>query len=120
MSRSSDRSQLDLFDDRNDHDFSANQATEDPIMLNRRTVFVAAALAAPASSAPLGGALADPGACATDQSAANAALLERYVIAVNSNNAALRREVFAEPYLQHGAITGLRTDFPYVHLTIED
>jgi predicted ester cyclase len=90
-------------------------------MLNRRTVLAAAALAAPASFAPLGGpALADASACATDQSATNAALLERYAAAVNGNDAALLREVFAETYLQHGGIKGLRNVFPDLHLTVED
>jgi predicted ester cyclase len=90
-------------------------------MLNCRTVLAAAALAAPASFAPLGGpVLAGANACATDQSAANAALLERYAAAVNGNDAALLREVFAEPYLQHGGIKGLRNVFPDLHLTVED
>ena len=89
-------------------------------MLNRRTVFAAAAFAAPATFALLRPASADAGACATDQSAANATLLERYVAAVNDNDAALRRQIFAEPYIQHGGIKGLRDIFPDLHLTVED
>jgi predicted ester cyclase len=89
-------------------------------MLNRRTVFAAAAFAAPATFALLRPALADSGACATDQSVANAALFERYVAAVNDNDDALRRQVFAEPYIQHGGIKGLRDIFPDLHLTVED
>jgi predicted ester cyclase len=88
--------------------------------LNRRTVFAAAALAAPATVLLFRPALADAGACTTDQSAANAALFERYVAAVNDNDDALRRQVFAEPYIQHGGIKGLRNIFPDLHLTVED
>jgi predicted ester cyclase len=89
-------------------------------MLNRRTVFAATAFAVPATFALLRPALADTGACATDKSAANAALLERYVAAVNGNDAALRRQVFAEPYIQHGGIKALRDIFPDINLTVED
>jgi predicted ester cyclase len=89
-------------------------------MLNRRTVLAATAFATPATFALLRPALADAGACATDQSTANAALFERYVAAVNDNDAALRRQVFAEPYIQHGGIKGLRSIFPDIHLTVED
>jgi predicted ester cyclase len=89
-------------------------------MLSRRTAFAAAAFGAPATFALLRPALADAGACATDQSAANATLLERYVAAVNGNDAAALREIFAEPYLQHGGIKGLRNIFPDLHLTVED
>jgi predicted ester cyclase len=89
-------------------------------MLNRRTVFATAAFAAPATFALLRPALADADACATGQSAANAALLERYIAAVNDNDGALRRQVFAEPYIQHGGIKGLRAIFPDLHLTVED
>jgi hypothetical protein len=39
-------------------------------------------------------------------------LLERYVAAVNGNDVALLREVFAEPYIQHGGIKGSRNIFP--------
>jgi hypothetical protein len=40
-------------------------------------------------------------------------LLERYVAAVNGNYVvALLREVFAEPYIQHGGIKGSRNIFP--------
>jgi predicted ester cyclase len=83
-------------------------------------VFAAAALAAPATVLLFRPALADAGACTTDQSAANAALFERYVAAVNDNDDALRRQVFAEPYIQHGGIKGLRNIFPDLHLTVED
>jgi len=89
-------------------------------MLNRRTVFAAAAFAAPAIFAQVHPALADAGACSADQLAANAALLERYIAAVNGNDDALRRQVFAEPYIQHGGIKGLRDIFPDLHLTVED
>src|SRR6266704_921332 len=86
-------------------------------MLNRRTVFPAAAPATFALSRP---AFADTGACTTDQSAPNAALLERYVAAVNDNDTAPLRQVFAEPYIQRGGIKGLRDIFPDLHLTGED
>jgi predicted ester cyclase len=89
-------------------------------MLNRRTIFAVAALGAPATFTLSRPALADAGACATDQLAANVALLERYVAAVNGNDAALLRQVLAEPYIQHGGIKGLRNIFPDLHLTVED
>ena len=89
-------------------------------MLSRRTAFAAAAFGAPATFALLRPVLAEAGACATDQSAANAIIFDRYVAAVNSNDAALRCEIFAEPYIQHGGIKGLRDIFPDLHLTVED
>jgi predicted ester cyclase len=94
--------------------------TKETYMLSRRTALAAAAFGAPAAFGLLRPALAESGACATDQSAANATLLERYVAAVNGNDAALRRQVFAEPYIQHGGIKGLRDIFPDLHLTVED
>jgi len=39
---------------------------------------------------------------------------------VNGNDAAALREIFAEPYIQHGGIKGLRNIFQDVHLTVED
>ena len=84
-------------------------------MLSRRTAFAAAAFGAPATFGLLRPALADAGACTTDQSVANAALFERYVAAVNDNDDSLRRQVFAEPYIQHGGIKGLRNIFPDLH-----
>lgn len=92
----------------------------DPPMPSRRTAFAAAAFGVPAAFALWRYALADDGACATNQSATNATLLERYVAAVNGNDDALRREIFAEPYIQHGGIKGLRNIFPDLHLTVED
>jgi predicted ester cyclase len=89
-------------------------------MLSRRTAIAATAFGVPATFALLRPALADAGACATDQSAADAALLERYVAAVNGNDTALRRDIFAEPYIQHGGIKGFRTIFSDLHLTVED
>jgi predicted ester cyclase len=89
-------------------------------MLSRRTAFAAAVFGAPAAFELLRPALADAGACTTDQSAANATLLERYVVAVNGNDAAALREIFTEPYIQHGGIKGLRNIFPDLHLTVED
>lgn len=89
-------------------------------MLSRRTAIAATAFGVPAAFALLRPALADAGACATNQSAADAALLERYVAAVNGNDTALRRDIFAEPYIQHGGIKGFRTIFPDLHLTVED
>ena len=89
-------------------------------MLSRRTAFAAAAIGAPATLALLRPVLAEPGACDPDQSAANAIILERYVAAVNGDDPALRREVFTEPYIQHGGIKGLRNIFPDIHVTVED
>lgn len=89
-------------------------------MLNRRTVFAAAAFTVPATLALSHPALADVGACATDQSGANAALLERYVAAVNGGDNTLLRQLLADPYIQHGGIKGLRNIFPDIHLTVED
>jgi predicted ester cyclase len=89
-------------------------------MLSRRTALTAAALGAPVTLAVLRPALAEAAACADDQSAANAAVLERYVAAVNGTDAAARRDIFAEPYIQHGGIKGLRNIFPDIHLTVED
>jgi predicted ester cyclase len=89
-------------------------------MLSRRTAFAAAAFGAPATFGLLRPALADAGACTTDQSAANANLFERYVAAVNGNDAGALRELFAEPYIQHGGIKGFRNIFPDLHLTVED
>jgi predicted ester cyclase len=89
-------------------------------MLSRRTAFAAAALGAPATFALVRPVVAETGTCATDQSAANAVVLERYVAAVNGTDDALRRAIFAEPYIQHGGLKGLREIFPDIHLTVED
>ena len=89
-------------------------------MLTRRTAFALPAFGASATFALLRPVLAAAGDCATDQSAANAIIFERYVAAVNGNDAAALREIFAEPYIQHGGIKGLRDIFPDLHLTVED
>lgn len=89
-------------------------------MLNRRNVFAAAAFTVPATLALSHRAFAEAGACATDQSGANAALLERYVAAVNGGDNTLLRQLLADPYIQHGGIKGLRNIFPDIHLTVED
>jgi len=69
-------------------------------MLHRRTVFAAAAFAAPALFATWRPTPADAGACATDQTAANAALLERYVAAVNAHDTSSFANIFTDAYLQ--------------------
>ena len=101
-------------------------------MLNRRTVFAAAAFAAPATFVLLRPALADAGACATDQSAANAALLERYVAAANAHDTSSFGDIFTDTYLQRSGRSppGLAaqienaqrffTALPDLHLVIED
>jgi predicted ester cyclase len=101
-------------------------------MLNRRTVFAAAALAVPATFALWRPARADAGACATDQSAANAALLERYVAAANAHDTSSFASIFTDTYLQRSGRSPpglaaqienarrLFTALPDLHLAIED
>jgi predicted ester cyclase len=99
-------------------------------MPTRRTMLGAIALTAPSLMGPTligptligsaGMARADPAACANDQTAASAALLDRYVAAVNSNDAAARRQIVAADYIQHGGIKGFREAPPDLHLTVDD
>ena len=89
-------------------------------MLSRRTAFAAAAFGASATFALRPILAAEAGACGNDQSAANAILFERYIAAVNGTDSAARREIFAEPYIQHGGIKGLRDIFPDIHVSVED
>jgi SnoaL-like polyketide cyclase len=89
-------------------------------VLSRRTAFAAAAFGAPATFALRPILAAEAGACGNDQSAANAILLARYIAAVNGTDSAARREIFAEPYIQHGGIKGLRDIFPDIHVSVED
>jgi predicted ester cyclase len=101
-------------------------------MLNRRTVFAAAALAAPATFALWRPTPADAEACATDKTAANAALLERYVAAVNAHDTRSFANIFTDTYLQRSGRSPpglaaqienaqrLFTALPDLHLAIED
>jgi len=101
-------------------------------MLHRRTVFAAAAVAAPALFATWRPTPAHAGACATDQTAANAALLERYVAAVNAHDTSSFANIFTDAYLQRSGRSppGLAaqienaqrffTALPDLHLVIED
>ena len=90
-------------------------------MPSRRMAFAAAAaFGASSALALLPPRRAEAAACESDRSAANAALLERYVAAVNGSDPAARRDIFAEPYIQHGGIKGLRDVFSDIHVTVED
>jgi predicted ester cyclase len=79
-------------------------------MLDRRALLMSAAIAGPTLTAMK--ANAQSVACAPDNVAANAALLDRYVAAVNAGDPAALRALFAQPYTQHG--------FPDLRVTIED
>jgi predicted ester cyclase len=75
---------------------------------------------------------ADAEACATDQTAANATLLERYVAAVNAHDTSSFASIFTDAYLQRSGRSppGLAaqienaqrffTALPNLHLVIED
>jgi hypothetical protein len=88
-------------------------------MLDRRALLVTAAVTSSAATCAQS-ALAQTSGCQNDQVAANAALFDRYVTAVNSADGAGARGLFADPYVQHGGIKGLRDIFPDIHLTVED
>ena len=87
-------------------------------MLNRRALLILTAIATPAllptkvSSQQLG--------CSPESIAANAALLDRYVAAVNAGDTAALQALFARPYAQHGGLKGGREAFPDLRVTIED
>lgn len=87
-------------------------------MLDRRALLISAAFAGPAFAAVK--AHAQSGACALDNIAANAALLDRYVAAVNAGDIAALQALFAKPYTQHGGLKGAREAFPDLRVTVED
>ena len=87
-------------------------------MLDRRALLMSAAIAGPALT-PMK-ANAQSGACAPENLAANAALLDRYVAAVNAGDTAALQALFAKPYTQHGGLKGAREAFPDWHVTVED
>ena len=101
-------------------------------MLNRRSMFAAAALAAPATLAIWRPTPADADACTSDNAAANAALLERYVAAVNAHDTSSFAGIFTDGYLQRSGRSppGLAaqienaqrffTALPDLHLVVED
>jgi predicted ester cyclase len=87
-------------------------------MFNRRALLMSAAVAAPALL-PIN-ASADQLGCSPESIAANAALFDRYVAAVNAGDVAALQALFAKPYLQHGGLKGTRDAFPDWHITVED
>ena len=87
-------------------------------MLDRRALLVSAAIAVPMLTAME--ANAQSGVCAPDNVAASAALLDRYVAAVNAGDTAALQALFAKPYTQHGGLKGAREAFPDWHVTVED
>jgi len=87
-------------------------------MLDRRALLVSAAIAVPMLTAME--ANAQSGACAPDNVAANAALLDRYVAAVNAGGTAALQALFAKPYTQHGGLKGAREAFPDLRVAVED
>ncbi|HUA50738.1 MAG TPA: ester cyclase [Candidatus Sulfotelmatobacter sp.] len=87
-------------------------------MPTRRTMLAAVALSAPALIGSAGMSRATAGAC--DHTTATAALLDRYVAAVNANDAAALARLFATGYIQHGGIKGVRDALPDLHLTVDD
>jgi hypothetical protein len=89
-------------------------------MLDRRALLLTAAVTGSAATCAQSAALAQTSGCQNDQVAANAALFDRYVAAVNSADGPGPRGLFADPYIQHGGIKGLRDIFPDIHLTVED
>ena len=87
-------------------------------MLGRRALLMSAAIAGPALTAIK--ASAQSGACVPENVAPNAALLDRYVAAVNAGDTAALQALFAKPYTQHGGLKGGREAFPDLHVTVED
>ena len=87
-------------------------------MLDRRALLMSVAIAGPALTAVK--ANAQSGACAPENGAANTALLDRYVAAVNAGDTAALQALFAKPYTQHGGLKGGREAFPDLHVTVED
>jgi hypothetical protein len=87
-------------------------------MIERRAFLMSAAIAGQALTAMK--ANAQSGACAPENVAANAALLNRYVSAVNAGDTAALQALFAKPYTQHGGLKGGREAFPDLRVTVED
>jgi predicted ester cyclase len=87
-------------------------------MFDRRALLMSAAIAAPALLP--GNADADQPSCSPEGVAANAALFDRYVAAVNAGDTVALQALFAKPYVQHGGLKGAREAFPDWHLTVED
>jgi|SRR6516164_5757189 predicted SnoaL-like aldol condensation-catalyzing enzyme len=87
-------------------------------MLDRRALLMSVAISAPAlvprnvDAEQLG--------CAPESIAASAALLDRYVAAVNAGDTAALQVLFAKPYAQHGGLKGGREAFPDLRVTVED
>jgi predicted ester cyclase len=50
----------------------------------------------------------------------NAALLDRYVDAVNANDRGTLAQLFAAQYVQHGGIKGIRDALPDLRLVVHD
>jgi predicted ester cyclase len=87
-------------------------------MLDRRALLMSATIAAPALLP--GKVRADQPGCSPESIEANAALLDRYVAAVNAGDTAALQALFAKPYTQHGGLKGGREAFPDLHVTVED
>jgi predicted ester cyclase len=87
-------------------------------MLDRRALLISGAIAAPALLPSKAG--ADQLGCSPESSVANAALLDRYVAAVNAADTAALQALFAKPYAQHGGLKGGREAFPDLRVTVED
>src|SRR5215469_8363794 len=87
-------------------------------MLGRRALLISAAIAGKALTTMT--ASAQSGACPLENVAANAALLDRYVAAVNAGDTAALQALFAKPYTQHGGLKGGREAFPDLRVTVED
>ncbi len=87
-------------------------------MLDRRALLMSAAIAAPALLP--GKVRADQLGCSPESIEANAALLDRYVAAVNAGDIAALQALFAKPYAQHGGLKGSREAFPDWRVTVED
>jgi predicted SnoaL-like aldol condensation-catalyzing enzyme len=87
-------------------------------MFDRRALLMSAAIAAPALLP--GEVRADQPGCSSESIEANAALLDRYVAAVNAGDSAALQPLFAKPYAQHGGLKGGREAFPDLRVTVED
>jgi predicted ester cyclase len=87
-------------------------------MLDRRALLVSAAIAGSALTTMK--ANAQSGACASTDVAANVALFDRYVAAVNAGDIAALQALFTKPYTQHGGLKNGREAFPDLHVTVED
>jgi len=87
-------------------------------MLDRRAFLVSAAVAAPALLPET--AAAEQTGCAVETFTANAALLDRYVAAVNAGDGAALQALLTKPYVQHGGLKGAREAFPDLRVNVED